>query len=262
MEQQMIVTERLASLGTLAAGVAHEINNPLAIIRESAGWMRQLFAREELKGIPRYDDFIKALDKVEKGVDRASRITHQLLGFVGKSESAISETNLMELAEEAIQLISHETQKRDIKIVRQKESSLDTIWSDAYQIRQVLLNLLTNATHAVDANGTITVAISDDDDTQTVTISDTGCGISRENLDKIFEPFFSTKSPGQGTGLGLFVSRGIVEKLGGTIKVASKIGQGASFSVVLPKQVRNTADHHGSLDNEWVASIKSRLKEL
>ena len=87
MEQQMIATERLASLGTLAAGVAHEINNPLAIIRESAGWMRQLFAREELKNIPRHGDFTKALDKVEKSVERASRITHQLLGFVGKSES-------------------------------------------------------------------------------------------------------------------------------------------------------------------------------
>ena len=261
MEQQMIVTERLASLGTLAAGVAHELNNPLAIIRESAGWMRQLFAREELKDIPRHEDFIKALDKVEKGVDRASRITHQLLGFVGKSESAVSEINLAVLAEEAIQLISHEAKKREIKIVRQMEPSLDAVWSDAYQIRQVLLNLLTNATHAVDSNGTITVAITDAGDSQTVTISDTGRGIPRENLDKIFEPFFSTKSPGQGTGLGLFVSRGIVEKLGGTIKVDSKIGQGASFSVVLPKHHENTDTHSESPDNNWVAKIKSRFKK-
>jgi signal transduction histidine kinase len=261
MEQQIIVCERLASLGTLAAGVAHEMNNPLAIIRESAGWMRQLLAKDELKDIARHDDFVKALDKVEKSVERASRMTHQLLGFVGKSESTIAEVNLTELIEEAIQLISHEAQNRDIRIVRQMESSTDTIWSDPYQLRQVLLNLLTNAVHAVNSAGTITITTEDVGDCRTITVSDTGQGIPRENLDKIFEPFFSTKSPGQGTGLGLFVSRGIVEKLGGTLEVASKIGQGASFSIRLPKQLRNT-DHYNECRGEnWVERIKSRFIE-
>ena len=259
MEQQMIVTERLASLGTLAAGVAHEINNPLAIIRESAGWMRQLFAKDELKDIPRHDDFVRALDKVEKSVERASRITHQLLGFVGKSESTLAEVNLTELIEEAIQLISHEAQNRDIRIVRQMEPPPDNIWSDAYEIRQVLLNLLTNAIHAVNSKGTITIAIENVGDSWTITVSDTGPGIPRENLDKIFEPFFSTKSPGQGTGLGLFVSRGIVEKLGGTIEVASKIGQGARFSIRLPKQPKNTEDYNECRGENWVERIKSRF---
>jgi two-component system NtrC family sensor kinase len=261
MEQQIMVCERLASLGTLAAGVAHEINNPLAIIKESAGWMRQLFAKDELKDIPRHDDFVKALDKVEKSVERASRITHQLLGFVGKSESSLSEVNLAELIEEAIQLISHEAQNRDIRVLRQMEPSANTIWSDPYQLRQVLLNLLTNAMHAVNSDGTITIAIEDVGDCRTITISDTGPGIPRENLDKIFEPFFSTKSPGQGTGLGLFVSRGIVEKLGGTIEVASKIGQGASFSIRLPKQPQNTDDYNVCRGENWVERIKSRFIE-
>jgi len=259
MEQQMIVTERLASLGTLAAGVAHEINNPLAIIRESAGWMRQLFAKDEQKEIPRHEDYIKALDKVEKSVERASRITHQLLGFVGKSESAVVEVNLMELAEEALQLIAHDLKNRDIKIVRQMEPSPDTIWSDPYQIRQVLLNLLTNAMHAVNSEGTITIGIEDVGDSQVITVSDTGPGIARENLDKIFEPFFSTKSPGQGTGLGLFVSRGIVEKLGGTAEVASKIGQGARFSIRLPKQLNEADESKESRGENWVEKIKSRF---
>jgi len=260
MEQQMIVTERLASLGTLSTGVAHEINNPLAIIRESAGWMRQLITKDELKGMPRHDDFVKALDKVEKSVERASRITHQLLGFVGKSESAVTEVNLPELAEEAILLITHEVRNRNIKIVRQMESSLETIWSDAYQIRQVLLNLLTNAIHAVNSEGTITIAIEDAGDSQVIMVSDTGQGIPRENLDKIFEPFFSTKSPGQGTGLGLFVSRGIVEKLGGTVEVASKIGQGTSLSIRLPKHLDGTDNFNESLGENWVEKIKSRLQ--
>ena len=261
MEQQIIVCERLASLGTLAAGVAHEINNPLAIIRESAGWMRQLFAKDELKNIPRHDDFVKALDKVEKSVERASRITHQLLGFVGKSQSTLSEVNLTELIEEAIQLISHEAQNRDIRIVRQIEPSVDTIWSDPYQLRQVLLNLLTNAIHAVNSDGTISITVEDVGDCRTITVSDTGPGIPRENLDKIFEPFFSTKSPGQGTGLGLFVSRGIVEKLGGIIEVASEIGQGARFSIRMPKRLKNTEDYNECHGENWVERIKSRIIE-
>jgi two-component system NtrC family sensor kinase len=165
-----------------------------------------------------------------------------LLGFVGKSEPAVSEVNLTQLAEEAIQLIVHEACNRDIQINRQMPPSLQSIWSDAYQIRQVLLNLLTNAIHAVNSAGTITLVVEDVGDSQVVTVSDSGPGIAREHLDKIFEPFFSTKSPGQGTGLGLFVSRGIVEKLGGTIEVSSKLGQGASFRVRLPKHRSATAE--------------------
>lgn len=239
MEKQMIVAERLASLGTLAAGVAHEINNPLAIIREAAGWMRQLFAKEEIKNIPRHEDFLKALDKVEKSVERASRITHQLLGIVGKSGSVAAEVSLAEVTAEALQLIAREARSRDIQIIRQTAPSLDTIRSDASLIRQVLLNLLTNAMHAVNSNGTITIAIEDRGDSQLITVSDSGPGIAPENLDKIFEPFYSTKPPGQGTGLGLFVSRGMVEKLGGTIEVTSTIGQGAHFRIRLPKHLNS-----------------------
>ncbi len=259
MEQQMIVAERLASLGTLAAGVAHEINNPLAIIRESAGWMRQLFAKAELKDFPRHEDISRALDKVEKSVERASRITHQLLGFVGKSEPAVTEVNLMELAEEAIQLISREAQNRDIKIVLQIDPSLAPIWSNPHQIRQVLLNLLTNAMQAVNSAGTITIDAEDVGESRLITVSDTGPGIARENLAKIFEPFFTTKSPGQGTGLGLFVSRGIVEKLGGRLEVASKIGQGARFRIRLPKHLNGADGINESRVENWDEKIKSRF---
>ena len=261
MEQQMIVTERLASLGTLAAGVAHEINNPLAIIQESTGWMRQLIEKDELKDMPRLDDFSKALDKVEKSVERASRITHQLLGFVGKAETVITEVNLMNLAGETIQLIAHEAKNRDIQVVCKFEPSPGPIWSDAYQIRQVLLNLLTNAMHAVNSGGTITISAEDVGDSQVITVGDTGPGIPVENLAKIFEPFFSTKAPGQGTGLGLFVSRGIIEKLGGTIEVDSKIGQGARFRVSLPKHLNETGDFKEARSENWVDKIKARFTE-
>ncbi len=235
MEQQMVATERLAALGTLAAGVAHEINNPLAIVRESAGWMRQLLQKKELADVPRKGDFEMALSKIEKGVERARKITHHLLGFVKKEGSVLSEVDMKTLLDEAVGLINREAQNMEIEIIIKPDSPSCIIWSDPYQLRQVLINLLTNAIHAVGLGGKITLTLEDKGGDITLTVADTGYGIPKENMEKIFEPFFSTKAPGEGTGLGLFVSRGIIEKLGGTIRVESKLGQGTRFCVRLPK---------------------------
>ena len=235
MEQQMIATERLASLGTLAAGVAHEINNPLAIIKESAGWMELLLKKEELADMPRKQDFELALSKIEKGIERAKRITLQLLGFARKDDSVLAEVNLRELLEEAVQLVSREIVNKDVEIVQEIDGSASIIWSDPYQLRQVLINLLTNAIHATGSGGKITITLKSVGKEVALTVKDTGQGIPKENLKRIFEPFFSTKSPGQGTGLGLFVTRSIIEKLGGTIEVESQLGHGTSFQIKLPK---------------------------
>jgi len=260
IEQQMIATERLASLGTLATGVAHEINNPLAIISESAGWMKQLLAREELKGMHRRQDFQLALDKVEKSVERAKRITHQLLGFVRKSDSSFSQVILAGLIEEALQLIEHETKTRNIKIIRNSAAAPATVWSDPFRIRQALINLLTNAVHAVGSEGVITLTLKDTGDQVEITVSDSGPGIPRENLAKIFEPFFSTKPPGEGTGLGLFVTRGVIEKLGGTVTVDSDVGKGATFCIRLPKQLKKVDEFVGSGVENWLENVSSQLK--
>jgi signal transduction histidine kinase len=235
MEQQMIATERLASLGTLSAGVAHEINNPLAIINESVGWMRLILQKDELAEMPRKEDFEKALGKIEKGVDRARRITHQLLETVRKNKSVFTQVDLKEVAQEAVELLGQETKNRDIHFFYEMEESACTIWSDPYQLRQVLINLLTNAIHSMDTGGRITIILKAGVDDIILTIRDTGNGIPKENLDKIFEPFFSTKSPGKGTGLGLFVTRSIIDKLGGKVTVKSRLGHGTSFSITLPK---------------------------
>ncbi len=234
IEQQMVSCERLASLGTLAAGVAHEINNPLAIIKESTGWMKLLLAKQDLAGMPRKEDFEKALGKIENSVERVRRITHQLLGFVRKGESALSEVDLEALVEEAVALVAREASHKDIQISQKGEPATGRIWSDPYPLRQVLLNLLTNAVYATDRGGRIEVMVEKRGDEVALSVTDTGKGIPRENLERIFEPFFSTKPPGQGTGLGLFVSRGIAEKLGGRIEVESKLGEGSRFSVILP----------------------------
>ena len=235
MAKQMVATERLAALGVLAAGVAHEINNPLAIIRESAGWMRQLLQKKELVEVAYKGDFERALNKIEKGVERARKITHNLLGLVKKEGSALSEVDLKTLLEEAVGLIHRDSQNKGIEIILSPDSPSSVIWSDPYPLRQVLINLLTNAIHATGTGGKIILVLDDMGEEIGLTVADTGQGIPKENMEKIFEPFFSTKVPGEGTGLGLFVSRGIIEKLGGTIRVESKLGQGSRFIIRLPK---------------------------
>jgi len=250
MEQQIIATERLASLGTLAAGVAHEINNPLAIIKESVGWMKLILNKEELAQIPRKQDFSKALGKIENAIESARRITHQLLGSVKETNSALAEIKVNELTDEAVDSVKKEAKNKDIEITQEIDPLAATIWSDPYKLRQVLINLITNAVHATGTGGKISIILENTGDDVALTVRDTGQGIPKENLKKIFEPFFSTKPPGEGTGLGLFVCRSIIEKLGGKMEVESQLGHGTSFCIRLPKyhEVKESLDKDNHVD--------------
>jgi two-component system, NtrC family, sensor kinase len=236
--------ERLAALGTMAVGVAHEINNPLAIIHEAADWMRLLLRRRDLVNMPLRSDFEKALEKIDTGVERTKNITHQLLGSVKKADMAAYKSDLSVLVDESVELANKEALKKNISISIKKNDGDKIIWSDPYQIRQVLLNLLTNAVHATKPEGEITVSIEDAGEEVYLKVRDTGQGIPKENLDKIFEPFFSTKSPGKGTGLGLYVTRRIVENLGGSIDCQSRYGQGTEFRVKLPRHLVKRSEQH------------------
>jgi len=235
IRQQMIATERLASLGTLAAGVAHEINNPLAIISESVGWLRSLLNKEELKDMPHRDGFIMALEKIETSKERAKRITHQLLGFARKTDSLIQETDLAVLLNEVSQLVAREAAAREVRVETDVPPESNRIFTDPNQLRQVVLNLVTNALQATPPGGLVRLLVRQEQNGLRLEVVDTGEGIPKENLQRIFEPFFSTKPPGKGTGLGLSVSLGIVEKLGGRIEVKSELGRGTTFCVHLPR---------------------------
>ena len=256
MELQMTTTERLASLGTLAAGIAHEINNPLAIIGESVGWLKMLLKKKEMADMPKKESFDMALEKIEKSVERAKKITHQLLGFVRKSDFVIKEVNLKELMNEVTQFIEREAKNKEIEIVRECKTNQNTVWSDPYQLRQVLINLVTNAIQATDRGGRVTIGIEGGEDEVIVIVKDTGQGIPGENLERIFEPFFTTKPPGEGTGLGLSVSRGIIENLGGQIEVESKIGKGSTFRIKIPRYYKIMAANNEKDSKTWLEKAK------
>jgi len=234
VEQKMAATERLASLGTLATGVAHEINNPLALIKQSVKLMRLVLSRKTHSDLKDRAEFERILKNIEDGTNRIRQITHQMLGYVGKNNSAPAQVDLNDLVQDVVSIVQGIVKEKNIEIVPQMGPDIQHVGSDPYKLRQVLVNLLVNAIHATDDGGAITITADADEKEFTLAIKDTGEGISKNNMDKIFDPFFTTKGPGKGTGLGLFLTRSIVEAMGGEITVTSQRGHGSVFSIRLP----------------------------
>lgn len=227
---------RLASVGELAAGVAHEINNPLAIIAEEAGLMRDMMD-------PRFGQRLEPsevgehLDSITQAVFRARDITRKLLSFVRKGEVRLEFHQVNELLDEVVAgFLEREMTVSNIEVVRDYDPALPPILTDGSQLEQVIVNLVTNAIDAIRGAGTITLSsrLSPDGDSVTIGVGDTGCGIAPEHLEKIFMPFHTTKEVGKGTGLGLSVSYTIVRSFGGDIAVSSEVGVGSTFTVTLP----------------------------
>jgi two-component system NtrC family sensor kinase len=231
--EQLLQSQKLASIGELSAGIAHEINNPLAIIRQEAEWPLHLFKKGSL---PEEADIKNCLTEIIRQVDRAREITHNLLNFARRQQPVVQAVDLNRLVEDMTMLVAKEAQYNRISIVKQLQPDLPSINSDAPLLRQVILNLLNNAIQAVGEDGTVTVTTRIAEANQVMfQVDDTGAGISRENLAQIFDPFFTTKPQGKGTGLGLSICHGIIERLGGKISATSIEGQGASFIVKLPQ---------------------------
>lgn len=227
-------TNKLASIGRLAAGVAHEINNPLAIINEKAGLLKDILKLTQ--DFPHHDKFIAQLTALESAVERARAITHRLLGFARRMEVSLKSVQLNDIIREVLGFLEKEALYRNIKLDLHLLRDLPPIKSDPGQLQQVLLNIINNAIDAIDKDGNIHIS------TQQITagrvqvdIRDDGPGMSQQVLQNIFEPFFSTKlGEGHGTGLGLSITYGLVKKLGGEIYVESDEGLGTTFSLVFP----------------------------
>ncbi len=247
VRRQMAVAERLAALGTLASGVAHEINNPLAVIQDSAGWLQQILEKPETANMPRRSDFEQALARIQRAVQRARTITRQLLQAVhnpaGDSLESVHlrEVSLTAIAEEALALVRREAADRGVALALEGADPPPLAWTDPALLLQVILNLLNNALQATEAGGRISVRLGAKGEQAWLAVEDTGRGIPPEHLNRIFEPFFTTKEVGRGTGMGLYVSWAIMNRLQGGIAVESREGRGATFTLTLPRKASTTA---------------------
>ncbi|MGV1100697.1 sensor histidine kinase [Thiovibrio sp. JS02] len=231
-------TNKLASIGRLAAGVAHEINNPLAIIGEKAGLMEDLLGLDE--SFRHREKFLAQLQSLQGAVGRARAITHRLLGFARRMEASLTLVPLNEVIHEVLSFLEKEASYRNIHIILQLAENLPAIRGDHGQLQQVFLNIINNAIDAIGNHGEIHITSGLNDRKKVmVAVSDTGPGMAPEIEKKIFEPFFTTKmnQEQKGTGLGLSITYGIVKKMGGEIEVSSEVGVGTTFILTFPVYV-------------------------
>ncbi len=235
LEAQLAHSGRLVSLGRMAAGVAHEINNPLAAIGELAGLMEDLLDPQLIAATEHGKLFQGNLRKIQEHVERARSVTHRLLGFARRMEPHRDTVGLNDVVEEALSFIEREAVFRGVQLTRQLDPEMPPVASDRAQLQQVILNLLTNALDAVADGGHIVVRSLATGDRVEVAVEDNGCGIPKEHQDRIFDPFFTTKAPGEGTGLGLSISHSIMQQLGGSLSFESEPGKGTTFWVRLPR---------------------------
>ncbi|MCF8079944.1 MAG: two-component sensor histidine kinase [Desulfobacterales bacterium] len=241
MNDQIIETGKLASLGELAAGIAHEINNPVAIMVEEAGWIEDLLEDEEFKEGENLNEFERALTQIRTQGQRCKEITHKLLSFARKTDSRIQVVSVNDLIEELVLLSEQRAKYSNVTIQLDLQKDLPTVKVSESELQQVMLNLINNALDAMDnIGGTLKISTRTEEnniiigDHILMEVTDNGPGIPTANLAKIFDPFFTTKPVGKGTGLGLSICYGIVKKMGGDILVKSIMGEGTTFIVKVP----------------------------
>jgi len=235
ISEQVIETGKLASVGELAAGIAHEINNPVAIMMEEAGWIEDLLEEEDFKERENLSEFKRALEQIRTQGRRCKEITHKLLSFARKTDSRIQDVQINDLVEELIALSAQRAKFANVDININLQRDLRMIKVSQAELQQVMLNLINNALDEMEkSGGTLKVSSALEGDYIVVEVADNGPGIPEANLARIFDPFFTTKPVGKGTGLGLSICYGIIKKMGGDIEVRSAVDAGATFRVKIP----------------------------
>ncbi len=238
LQDDLIRIDRLAEIGRLAAGIAHEINNPLAVINEVSGWAQEIV--KDAKGLASEDreELDKAIKQIAEQTRRCRSITHQLLGFVREAAPEKKEFDVHALLNTTIDFLKPELRYAPIEIVRNFSKEPLSMKSDPKMMEQIFVNLLTNAIHAIKEKGSdqgrIEIKTEKTDSEVEISITDNGTGIPEENQDKVLNLFFTTKPPGKGTGLGLSICQNLLKNLKGSLRFKSKQGVGTTFTVRVP----------------------------
>jgi two-component system NtrC family sensor kinase len=233
MYNDLLRSAKLASLGEMATGLAHEINNPLAIISAEQTNLGDEVQDLVLPADAR-DHLVTSIERCRRQVTRCGNITAKMLQFGRKTETVLRATGIEPVLREIAGLLERRARANNAVLNLVIEPGLPPAWLDANELEQVLANLVNNAIDALRREGAITIAAKQDDGMILLQVTDNGAGVPPENMDRIFQPFFTTKPVGQGTGLGLAVVYGIVRGWGGSIRAESVEGQGTTISIRIP----------------------------
>lgn len=234
LNAQLVQSDKLAALGKMAAGVAHEINNPLAVILQKTGWMEDLLEEEELRESENLEEFRDSIRKIEEHVERARKVVHNMLGYARKMEPRLEDVDVNQTLRQTITLMDNYARINNIEIRTNLAPELPIIAGDQSRLQQVFLNLINNAIDAIRKDGFVQVTSRRLGDSIELEVADNGPGVPKDKQNKVFDPFFTTKEAGKGTGLGLWISYDIITKMGGSIRLESREGEGATFTVRIP----------------------------
>ena len=235
MNQQVIETGKLASIGELAAGIAHEINNPVAIMVEEAGWIQDIIEDDDLTKSENIEELDRALKQIKTQGKRCKEITHKLLSFARKTDSRIQEVIINDVIDDLVSISAQRAKYANVIISTHLEDNLPTLRLSQSEMQQVLLNIINNALDALDKKGgKLEISSFKEEKHVVIRLKDNGPGIHQDHLARVFDPFFTTKPVGKGTGLGLSICYGIINKMGGEIDVKSAVGIGTTFEIRLP----------------------------